>query len=233
MINILEAVDLYDDTWLLTFYFVMGFSFIIGIAWTYYQFFVKRDKKNNKPLKENIIYNHSDDIIENYEEYPKKKEIRPAINNYQLRDFININEDIYDDTKEIDENEIHYNKNTEIEETYKEIDTEIHNKDFSDSIINEQNKSLNENEIEDPYKDISFEEQEYNNPTYYKEEKYIFIQNENKNQIQDKENSNTTRIEDKTNNQNNNKIKNKKNYYYKNKYYNKTNKNNYYNKRHH
>ena len=45
MINILETVDLYNDTWLLTFYFVLGISLLIGTAWTYYQMFVKGEKK--------------------------------------------------------------------------------------------------------------------------------------------------------------------------------------------
>ena len=94
MINILETVDLYNDTWLLTFYFVLGISLLIGTAWTYYQMFIKGEKKK-QPLKENIIYNQSDDVIEHYDMYSKKKEKRVPMNNYQLKDFNTINEDIF------------------------------------------------------------------------------------------------------------------------------------------
>lgn len=193
MINILEAVDLYNDTWLLTFYFVLGISLLIGTAWTYYQMFVKGEKKK-KPLKENIIYNQSDDVIENYDLYPKKKEKQVPMNNYQLKNFDTINEDIFDDIKENTTNQ--------------------------DIKIN--------NEIEDPYKDISIDDNNLNN--IHHEDKY------QDNDIKVSEELNITNNMNTSNEQNNYQKKkaNKKNNN-KYKYYYKTNKknNNYYHKKHH
>ena len=63
MIYLLEALDYYKDTWSITFYFVAALALLIGSFWTYYQIFIKGEKKR-EPLKENIIYNHSEDIIE-------------------------------------------------------------------------------------------------------------------------------------------------------------------------
>ncbi len=76
MIKFLETVQTYNDSsWQLTFYFVGILALLIGIFWTYMQVFVKKQKKNKKaPLKENIIYNHSDDVIE--ESFKKKVKLK-------------------------------------------------------------------------------------------------------------------------------------------------------------
>ena len=61
--KILETVTTYNDTWSITFYYVLVLVFLIGFFWTYMQVFVKPLSKK-KPLKENIIYQHSEDVIE-------------------------------------------------------------------------------------------------------------------------------------------------------------------------
>jgi len=67
MIKILEAVTSYNDTWNITFWYIVVLALLIGIFWTYMQVFVKPLKKK-EPLKENIIYHHSEDLIEkNYD----------------------------------------------------------------------------------------------------------------------------------------------------------------------
>lgn len=205
MINILEAVDLYNDTWLLTFYFVLGFSLVIGTAWTYYQMFVRGEKKK-QPLKENIIYNQSDDVIENYDLYPKKKENQVPINNYQLKNFDTISENIFDDIKE--------------------------NATNQDVKIN--------NEIEDPYKDISIDDNNLNNENTKTKQADEHQDNDiivkdnliNKSEdlnITNNMNTSNERQKKKTNKKSNNKNNNKNKYYYKT---NKKN-NNYYHKKHH
>ena len=71
--NILETVNTYNDTWKVTFYYILVLIILIAIFWTYIQVFVKPlNKKKN--LKENVIYQHSEDIIENYtnENYQKR-----------------------------------------------------------------------------------------------------------------------------------------------------------------
>lgn len=74
MINFLETVQKYNDSWNMTFYYIAVLVFLIGVFWTYFQVFIKPLKKK-KPLKENIIYNHSEDVIEDYENvYLKKKQ---------------------------------------------------------------------------------------------------------------------------------------------------------------
>ena len=67
MIKLLEVVETYNDTWQITFYYIMVLIFLVGIFWTYMQVFVKKAKPQKKPLKENIIYQHSEDIIEEYD----------------------------------------------------------------------------------------------------------------------------------------------------------------------
>ena len=62
--NLLDGVTNYKDTWNVTFYYVATIALLIGLFWAYMRVFVKPLKKNNKELKENEIYNHSDDIIE-------------------------------------------------------------------------------------------------------------------------------------------------------------------------
>ena len=65
MFNIIEATKVvYNDTsWEMTFYYIATLAFLIGAFWTYYQVFIK-SKKKKEPLKENIIYNNSEDVIE-------------------------------------------------------------------------------------------------------------------------------------------------------------------------
>ena len=65
MFNIIEATTaVYNDTsWEMTFYYVATLAFLIGAFWTYYQVFIK-SKKKKQPLKENIIYNNPEDVIE-------------------------------------------------------------------------------------------------------------------------------------------------------------------------
>ena len=86
MINILEVVDLYDDTWLITFYFVLAFSFVVGMIWTYYQIVVKGDSKKKQELKENIIYNQTEDVMETYDKTIRENPKTP-INNYQINNY--------------------------------------------------------------------------------------------------------------------------------------------------
>lgn len=64
IINILEAVTSYNDSWDRTFYFVATLVLLIGAFWTYIQVFVKPLKKKRKKLEENIIYNNHEDTIE-------------------------------------------------------------------------------------------------------------------------------------------------------------------------
>ena len=72
--EILEAVTSNNDTWNVTFYYVLVLVFLIGFFWTYLQVFVKPLKKKKQQLKENIIYQHSEDIIEKSDiEYELKK----------------------------------------------------------------------------------------------------------------------------------------------------------------
>ena len=88
MIYLLEALNYYEDTWKITFYFVAALALLIGLLWTYYQVFIKGEKKK-QPLKENIIYYNSEDIIENYNIEPKKKIDYEPINNYKINNYLN------------------------------------------------------------------------------------------------------------------------------------------------
>ena len=63
MINLLETVKNYNDSWNLTFYFIGALALLIGAFWTYMQVFVKPHKKK-VVLKENVIYQNSEDTIE-------------------------------------------------------------------------------------------------------------------------------------------------------------------------
>ena len=65
MFNIIEVTTAtYNDTsWQMTFYYIATLAFLIGAFWTYYQVFIK-SKKKKQPLKENIIYNNPEDVIE-------------------------------------------------------------------------------------------------------------------------------------------------------------------------
>lgn len=171
MIYLLEAVDIYNDTWLLTFYFVLSISIVIGTAWTCYQMFWKRDKKLLKtPLKENVIYNHSEDIIEYYEKYPKKREGQKPINNYKLRNFDTINEDIFDDSKE------HMTTNNIIEEhQYVEI-AKPSDDDYNDinqiEKENETSKTNDDYNIKKKSKSKNYYRYRDYKKNYYKNKKY-------------------------------------------------------------
>ena len=76
MINLLEVVKNYNDSWNLTFYFVGALALLIGAFWTYIQVFVKPTKKKIA-TKENIIYQNTEDTIEDGDKYYKiKKKIK-------------------------------------------------------------------------------------------------------------------------------------------------------------
>ncbi len=74
MIKLLEVVA--NDEWNMVFYYILVLVLLIGLFVTYLQVFVKPLTKK-KPLKENIIYQHSEDIIEessiDYKKKPQKK----------------------------------------------------------------------------------------------------------------------------------------------------------------
>lgn len=72
MINILETITKYNDSWNLTFYYIAALALLIGIFWTYLQVFVKPLKKK-QALQENVIYNHPEDVIEESDKVPLKK----------------------------------------------------------------------------------------------------------------------------------------------------------------
>ena len=72
MINILETIT-YSDPWSLTFYYIAAIAILIGLFWTYIQVFVKKPKKKKMDLKENVIYQHEDDMIEKSEDYYEEK----------------------------------------------------------------------------------------------------------------------------------------------------------------
>lgn len=76
MLNLLENVVTYNDSsWEMTFYFVTVLALLIGMFWTYYNVFLKKkSKKVKKELTENIIYNNTEDVIE--ESYKDNKRTR-------------------------------------------------------------------------------------------------------------------------------------------------------------
>lgn len=80
--EILEAVTSNNDVWNVTFYYVLVLVFLIGFFWTYLQVFVKPLRKKRQ-LKENVIYQHSEDIIEksDIENELKKKKQNQKTNN--------------------------------------------------------------------------------------------------------------------------------------------------------
>ena len=75
MFYLLEVSNTYNDTsWELTFYFVASLALLIGIFWTYYNVFIKKNKKKKTELKENIIYNNLEDTIEeSYKDTKRRK----------------------------------------------------------------------------------------------------------------------------------------------------------------
>ena len=75
MLNLLENTVTYNDSsWEMTFYFVTILALLIGIFWTYCNIFLKKKKKKKKELTENIIYNNTEDIIE--ESYKDNKKFK-------------------------------------------------------------------------------------------------------------------------------------------------------------
>lgn len=77
IINLLEVQTSYNDSWNLTFYYVLSVVLMIGFFWTYMQVFVK-PKKKKEPLKENIIYQNEEDTIE--ESYKDEYNVRKKSN---------------------------------------------------------------------------------------------------------------------------------------------------------
>lgn len=75
MFYLLEVSNTYNDTsWELTFYFVASLALLIGIFWTYYNVFIKKNKRKKTELKENIIYNNPEDTIEeSYKDTKRRK----------------------------------------------------------------------------------------------------------------------------------------------------------------
>ena len=45
MIFILEALSYYEDTWNITFYYVVAIALLLGLGWTFYQMYGKGEKK--------------------------------------------------------------------------------------------------------------------------------------------------------------------------------------------
>lgn len=82
MINFLDTINNYDDTWKMTFYFVFALALIIGIFWTLFQM-SKYNKKNK--TNQNTIYNKSEDVIENMDITPQRKK-QEIINNENYYD---------------------------------------------------------------------------------------------------------------------------------------------------
>ena len=70
MIELLEVVA--NDEWSMVFYYILVLVLLIGLFIAYLQVFVKPLTKK-RPLKENIIYQHSEDIIEESSKDYKKK----------------------------------------------------------------------------------------------------------------------------------------------------------------
>ena len=73
MLNLLEVAT--NDSFNIVFYYILVLILLIGLFITYLQVFVKPLSKK-KTLKENIIYQHSEDVIEESfkdNKKPKKK----------------------------------------------------------------------------------------------------------------------------------------------------------------
>lgn len=60
MFNILEVNSTFNDTWRMTFYFIVAIAILLGLLWTVFQLY-KNDKKKNTS---NEIYDKSYDAIE-------------------------------------------------------------------------------------------------------------------------------------------------------------------------
>ena len=94
MINILETVTKYNDSWNLTFYYIAALALLIGIFWTYLQVFVKPLKKK-QALQENVIYNHPEDVIEESDKVPLKKKNNNKNKYYYKNKNYNKNKNYY------------------------------------------------------------------------------------------------------------------------------------------
>ena len=128
MINMLEVLNTYDDTWAITFYFVAAIAIMIGLLWTVYQIH-KQEKKNGK-IQENVIYNKTDDLIESMDVLPerKRKKTNESTNYYDPYQVENkkqnkVNENKFNDyeSKNISENisDFSFEKNNKQEESMK------------------------------------------------------------------------------------------------------------------
>ncbi len=77
MIYLLEEATngKFDDSFTATFYYIAVLAILIGIFWTYFQVFVRGKKKDKEDLKENVIYQNTEDVIEeaSKDEYYRKK----------------------------------------------------------------------------------------------------------------------------------------------------------------
>lgn len=75
MLEILEIVTGYRDNWNMTFYYILVLVLLAGFFWTYMQIIVKPLGRKRAPLKENIIYNNPEDLIEKDYNNERKKKI--------------------------------------------------------------------------------------------------------------------------------------------------------------
>lgn len=74
MFNVLEATTKYNDSWNLTFYYILVLVILVAIFWTYLQVFVKGKGRKKNPNNQNLIYQNSEDTIEeNSNQYNLKK----------------------------------------------------------------------------------------------------------------------------------------------------------------
>ena len=141
MVFILEALNYYDDIWSITFYFLVAIALLLGLLWTYYQVIVKGEKKK-EPLKENIIYNHSDDVIEDYDIEPKKKTTSLPKNNYVIRDY---KEEIEHENNIIEQNFVENNiQDDDMKYNGNQKEQKINNTK-NNSNANKNNKTNNKN----------------------------------------------------------------------------------------
>lgn len=136
MIKFIETVNYYKDTWDITFYFVVAVALIIGILWTV----IKLNKNEKKALTENIIYNHSEDLIEQYEPNKKKSRESDTYNNYVIQNH-NENDTVnYYDIKE-EKNDI----SNPIKEVNNNFNKQKNNYNYKKNYNNKNNNNNNKN----------------------------------------------------------------------------------------
>ena len=197
MIKILEAFNVYDDTWKMTFYVVFAIAIMIGFAWTYFRMIKKEEiHKGKRNLKENIIYNHSDDLIEKIDYEPKKKDKNEEkIINYY---------DVYQN-----ENKMHKISNNISSYISGEIDINDEHEFNQDIKITDKQETTVNYEIKD--------KQDDKNITY----SYDFkSESSGKHLVDENNNSNNKNNNNNLNSKHNYHNNNKKYYYNKNHYYN-------------